>query len=85
MTSFDRPLAGGTLVLELAGEIERTRAVHPGGGPGRTARTLIKDGPLRVTLIVLDAGAEIPGARSGRPAESAGCQPDEAVRAMTSR
>ncbi|MEX0906803.1 MAG: cupin domain-containing protein [Gemmatimonadota bacterium] len=60
MTSFDRPLAGSTMLLDLAEEIERTRAARSGGDTGRTARTLIKDGPLRVTLVVLEAGAEIP-------------------------
>lgn len=59
MPSFDRPLSGDTLVLDLAREIEQMRA-RAGGEAGRTARTLIKDGPMRVTLVVLEAGAVIP-------------------------
>ena len=58
MSSFDRSLAGSS-PLDLAHEIAQARAGHATRGAGRTARTLLKDGPLRVTLIVLQAGARI--------------------------
>jgi quercetin dioxygenase-like cupin family protein len=56
---MERPLAGELLHFNLeaeeraggdAGTLERS---------GRSARTLIKDGPLRVTLVVLGAGGRI--------------------------
>jgi quercetin dioxygenase-like cupin family protein len=59
MTSFDRPLAGDTMVFDLAGETRTARSARVDGDSRRTARTLLKDGPLRMTLIVLDAGAEM--------------------------
>jgi quercetin dioxygenase-like cupin family protein len=59
MTSLNRPLAGEAIVFDLAREIESTRAAHSPEQAGRTARTLLKDGPLRVTLILLQAGATI--------------------------
>ena len=59
MTSLDRPLSGDTLLFDLAAEVDSARTAIT-GDVGRTARTLVKDGPLRVTLIVLVAGAVIP-------------------------
>lgn len=51
MPSIQRPLSADALLLELRDELAVTRAsLTP---HGRSARTLIKDGPLRVTLIVL--------------------------------
>lgn len=38
---------------------ERDRTTEAPGRPGRRARILLNDGPLRVTLIVIDAGGEI--------------------------
>ena len=67
MSSIDRPLRGGALVFDLAQE----RATTAGGGQversGRNARTLIKDGELRVTLIVVGAGGEIPEHQADGP------------------
>lgn len=59
MSSLNRPLAGDALLFDLAEEIDATRAAHPPEQAGRTARTLLKNGPLRVTLILLQAGGEI--------------------------
>ena len=67
MSSIDRPLRGEALVFDLAQE----RATTAGGGQversGRNARTLIKDGELRVTLIVVGAGGEIPEHQADGP------------------
>ena len=59
MTSIDRPLAADVLVFHLADE--RTHASDPAilARSGRNARTLLKDGALRVTLITLAAGGAI--------------------------
>lgn len=53
MSSIDRPLSDDVMIVELQGK--------PEGPPpsGRSARTLIKNGPIRVTLVTLAAGAEI--------------------------
>lgn len=60
MSSIDRPLHADVLRFDLADE-ER-RATHAGTleRDGRSSRTLLKDGPLRMTLIVLAPGGGIP-------------------------
>lgn len=59
MPSIERPLSGDILVYDI-GE-ERERAADPDliERSGRNARTLLKDGPLRVTLVVLGPGGEL--------------------------
>ncbi|HSH46200.1 MAG TPA: cupin domain-containing protein [Longimicrobiales bacterium] len=59
MPSIQRDLSGDCLVFDL--EAERERAADPEilERSGRNARTLLKSGSLRVTLIVLAAGGEI--------------------------
>lgn len=59
MSSLNRPLSGTPIIFDLAREIETAQAARPPQPTGRTARTLVKDGSLRVTMILLDAGAEI--------------------------
>lgn len=58
MPSIDRPLSGDVLVFDLDEEQARTAGTAD-SGRRTSARTLIKDGPLRVTLIVLGPGGEI--------------------------
>lgn len=60
MSSIDRPLHADVLRFDLTEE-ER-QATHPETleRDGRSSRTLLKDGPLRVTLIVLAPGGGIP-------------------------
>ena len=60
MSSLNRPLSGDVLVFDLNAlreELSRAPALASGG---RQARTLLKDGGLRVTLIVLGANGAIP-------------------------
>jgi quercetin dioxygenase-like cupin family protein len=53
MASIQRPLEGTALRFDLADEIVRTpAALHT----GRSARTLVKAGPLRVTLVHMAPG-----------------------------
>jgi quercetin dioxygenase-like cupin family protein len=59
MPTINRPLAGGSLRFRLEEELEQISATGLPTRQGRSARTLIKDGPLRVTLIVLGAGEAI--------------------------
>lgn len=59
MPSIQRPLSGDILVFEI--DEERERAADPEliDRSGRNARTLLKNGPLRVTLVVLGPGGEL--------------------------
>lgn len=59
MPSIERPLSGDILVFDL--DQERERAADPDliDRSGRNARTLLKNGPLRVTLVVLGSGGEL--------------------------
>jgi len=60
MPSIERPLSGDVLVYDLGEERERAEDpahLKPGG---RSARTLIKNGPLRVTLVGIAAGGSVP-------------------------
>ncbi len=67
MPSIQRPLSGDILVFGL--EEERERATDPEliRRSGRNARTLLKDGPLRVTLVVLGPGGELAEHRAAGP------------------
>ena len=58
MTS--RPLSGEALQFRLNEEIERTMDAGILARSGRNARTLIKEGALRMTVITLAAGGGIP-------------------------
>lgn len=60
MSSIDRPLHADVLKFDLAEEEQA--ATHPETleRDGRSSRTLLKDGALRVTLIVLGPGGGIP-------------------------
>jgi quercetin dioxygenase-like cupin family protein len=60
MPTFNRQLAGGLLRFQLDDEIREITATGLPERQGRSARTLVKDGPLRVVMIVLGAGESIP-------------------------
>jgi quercetin dioxygenase-like cupin family protein len=62
-----RPLAGDVLRFHL--EEERKRVNDPAllERHGRNARTLLKEGPLRVTLVMVRAGGNIAAHRVGGP------------------
>jgi quercetin dioxygenase-like cupin family protein len=59
MSSIDRPLSGAILRFSLAEERERVADRDLLGRHGRNARTLVKEGPLRVILVTLRAGGEM--------------------------
>ena len=59
MPSIQRPLSDDVMVLDLGEERERTSDPATIEKHGRVARTLLKDGPLRVTLVVLGVGGEL--------------------------
>jgi quercetin dioxygenase-like cupin family protein len=57
MSAITRPLEGhDTLHIRLDDEYDALRSSAALAHTGRSARTLIKDGPLRVTLIALAPG-----------------------------
>jgi quercetin dioxygenase-like cupin family protein len=65
MSSIDRPLSGDVLWFHLEDEREFVRDSALLERHGRNARTLLKEGPLRVTLIMLAPGGRIPTHRAG--------------------
>ncbi len=60
MPSIQRPLSGDVLVFDLQEERERATDPEILKRSGRNARTLLKSGALRLTLVVVAAGGEIP-------------------------
>ncbi|MBK9976944.1 MAG: cupin domain-containing protein [Gemmatimonadetes bacterium] len=59
MSSLDRVIDGEALVLDLAKEHAQMKELPP-DRHGRTARTLLKSGALRITLISLAPGGILP-------------------------
>lgn len=68
MSSIDRPLSGKGLLFKL-GEKERAGLIdrHLLEKAGRSARTLVKEGPLRATVVALAPGGEMAEHRSTGP------------------
>lgn len=66
--SIDRPLAGPALLFRL-NEEGRSDLIdqHLLAKAGRSARTLVKDGPLRVTVVSLAAGGSLTPHRADGP------------------
>jgi quercetin dioxygenase-like cupin family protein len=64
MSPVDRPLADDVMVFDLKHERDRIAGPAPGG---RGARTLLKTGPLRVTMVVLAPGATTAEHRADGP------------------
>ena len=60
MSSIDRPLAWDVMLFDLAAEQTTASSAETASQRSSTARTLVKDGPLRITLIVLPPGGGIP-------------------------
>lgn len=74
MSSINRRLDGSALVIDLGRE--RLEAIASMAPAGRIARTLLKSDVLRVTMVVLAPGGEIPehqadGAITVHPLEGA--------------
>ena len=59
MSSLNRPLAGPTLSFHLAEQADALRRDEAYPRSGRAARTLVKSGRLRVTLVTLAAGVDV--------------------------
>ncbi|MGE3985440.1 MAG: hypothetical protein AB7G38_14830 [Dehalococcoidia bacterium] len=63
----DHQLQGEAIHINLAREAETLIAEAKQAPQGRAARTLVKDGPLRITLLGLKEGAAIADHRAGGP------------------
>jgi len=59
VSSISRALTGESLTFDLAGQIAELRADDAYQRSGRTGRTLVKEGPLRLTLTLLAEGVEV--------------------------
>ena len=59
MSPMSRALAGPNLTFELGAQIEELRSDEKYTRTGRTGRTLVKAGALRLTLVVLAAGVDV--------------------------
>lgn len=55
-----RRLAGSALTFLLGAEDETLREFAAAAGSGRAGKTLVKQGPLRITLVALKKGATLP-------------------------
>ena len=66
MSSMHRTISGDVLVQHLRSDVmsidQTLLAAH-----GRSARTLVKDGPLRLTMMGLAAGGILPSHRTDHP------------------
>jgi quercetin dioxygenase-like cupin family protein len=66
MSSLERKLDGDVLVHHLKYD-ERTIDAALLARSGRSARTLVKEGPLRLTLMALAPGGDLPGHHADGP------------------
>ncbi|MEO7455713.1 MAG: cupin domain-containing protein [Gemmatimonadaceae bacterium] len=66
MSSLNRRIEGDVLVRHLKRD-EQTIDQELLARHGRSARTLVKDGPLRLTLIAISAGGGMPSHRADGP------------------
>jgi len=64
MSSIDRPLSGDVLSFQLGEERTRVNDSALLQRHGRNARTLLMEGPLRVTLVMVGAGGHIAAHRA---------------------
>jgi len=67
MSSINRPLSGGTLRFTLDEETAQARDTELLARHGRNARTLVKEDGLRVTVVAVAAGGEIPEHQAAGP------------------
>lgn len=58
MTPVRHPVSGAALQFSLRNEIDTVKRELTGSST-RSARTLIKEGPLRVTLVAVNPGGEL--------------------------
>lgn len=59
MSSLTRPLAGPNLTFRFDDQIRELRADENYARSGRAGRTLVKAGPLRLTLTCLASGVSV--------------------------
>ena len=62
-----RRLAGRALTFLLGAEDETLREFAAAASSGRAGKTLVKQGPLRITLVALKKGAALPAHQVAGP------------------
>jgi len=67
MSSIDRPVSGDVLQFSLEAERKQVNDRSVLEKSGRNARTLLKEGALRVTLVMVKAGGSITKHHSAGP------------------
>ena len=69
MSPIQHPVTGPVLTFSLADELRAVRDALGAGGTSRAriGRTLVKDGPLRVTLVAVGAGGGLEPHRAEGP------------------
>ena len=67
MMTAERSARDEVVVLDLSEERSRATQAGPLQASGRSARTRLKDGALRVTLVALAPGGQIPEHRADGP------------------
>lgn len=67
MSSLHRMITSDVLHVRLAGELEAMTQGAPAAPGARNARTIVKTGTLRVTLVALGTGGAIEAHRSEWP------------------
>jgi quercetin dioxygenase-like cupin family protein len=63
----EHQLSGEASLIDLSEEGQSLLAEARQAAQGRAARTVIKEGPLRLTLLALKQGAEVAEHRAGGP------------------
>ena len=59
MSSIERALTGPNLTFDLAQQVAELRDDESYRRTGRVGRTLVKEGPLRLTLTVIAGGVDV--------------------------
>ncbi len=67
MPGITRSLGGDHLYFDMEEEVHRLTNSVPLTNSGRSARTLVKEGPMRVTLVALGVQQRIPPHRAAGP------------------
>jgi quercetin dioxygenase-like cupin family protein len=63
----EHPLSGEALLFDLEEQASSVLSEAKGGTAGRAARTLVKEGPLRMTIVGFEAGGSLADHKAGGP------------------
>jgi quercetin dioxygenase-like cupin family protein len=63
----EHPLSGDALLFDLEEQASSVLSDAKGGTAGRAARTLVKEGPLRMTIVGFEAGGALADHKASGP------------------